>query len=188
MSEFQIKIEKQFHQEIANGGDIAEHLQLLRDLASEVKHVTEMGVRYGSSSAAFLCEDVTLIGYDIQETPQAEAMYDAAIKEEKDVKLIIADVLKIDIDETDFLFIDTWHSNEQLRQELAIHGNKARKYLGFHDTQTYGLQDESWNKVKPNHPGAGLLPAIINFVIENPHWQFKIHRTNNNGLTILERT
>jgi hypothetical protein len=28
---------------------------------------------------------------------------------------------------------------------------------------------------------------VIEFVMANPHWRFHTHRTNNNGLTILER-
>jgi hypothetical protein len=34
----------------------------------------------------------------------------------------------------------------------------------------------------------GLMPAIIEFVIANPHWGFYIHKTNNNGLTVLKRS
>jgi hypothetical protein len=33
----------------------------------------------------------------------------------------------------------------------------------------------------------GLLPAIIEFIIDHPEWKFKIHKTNNNGLTVLEK-
>jgi hypothetical protein len=31
------------------------------------------------------------------------------------------------------------------------------------------------------------LSAVIEFVMANPHWRFHTYRTNNNGLTILER-
>ena len=34
----------------------------------------------------------------------------------------------------------------------------------------------------------GLLPAIIHYMIDNPDvWRFRTHRTNNNGLTVIER-
>jgi hypothetical protein len=89
------------------------------------------------------------------------------------------------------IFIDTWHSQKQLREELKLHGNAARKYLVFHDTHTYGVRDEQTDwAANPNRkamPNQGLLPAIIEFVIANPHWQFKMHKSNNNGLTVLER-
>ena len=78
-----------------------------------------------------------------------------------------------------------------MREELKLHGNAARKYLVFHDTHTYGVRDEQvdWaaNPDRKAMAAQGLLAAIIDFVIANPHWSFKEHRTNNNGLTILER-
>ena len=184
---YETMIEEVYYNAKNNVSDINEHIPLLNSLANECEHVTEMGVRFGASSAAFLKSNVILRSYDIESHPNPVRLFDMAKKAGKDVEYIIADVLTVDIEETDMLFIDTWHSNDQLRKELKLHGNKAKKYLAFHDTNTYGLQDESWDKIKPNHPGAGLLPAIIDFVIENPHWRFKHFRTNNNGLTVLER-
>jgi hypothetical protein len=80
------------------------------------------------------------------------------------------------------LFIDTLHTYNQLKQELTLHGNKAQKYIAFHDTYTFGLRGED------NVDKKGLMTAIIEFMTENPHWKFKIHKTNNNGFTVLERT
>ena len=80
---------------------------------------------------------------------------------------------------------------DQLREELKLHGNVPRKYLAFHDTHTYGVRDEQQDwAANPNRKaiaGQGLLPAIIDFVIANPHWHFKSHASNCNGLTVLER-
>ena len=167
--------------------DINEHIQLLHDLASDCNHVTEMGVRFGDSTRAFLKAGVVLRSYDIQLDDRVAALFRKADSAGYDVKYIKADVRQIEIEETDFLFIDTWHSYTQLKQELYLHGNKARKYIAFHDTWTYGVRDESWDKNRKPIGTEGLLPAIIRFMIENPHWKFKEFRTNNNGLTVLER-
>jgi hypothetical protein len=180
-------IEQNYEHACNTKTDIDEHLPVLRALGEVCDHITEMGVRFGASSKAFLCCDATLISYDIEYNEQVNKLFEIAKDNGKSVEYIIEDVLKTEIVPTDLLFIDTWHSNEQLRQELALHGDQAQQFLVFHDTQTYGLQDESWNKIKPSEPGCGLLPAIIDFVIENPHWQFHTHRTNCNGLTVLER-
>jgi hypothetical protein len=180
-------IEQEYSMAMAQPSDINEHIQMLYGLGKHCKHVTEMGVRDGKSSRAFLKAGVTLRSYDIEKNANVEFLFECAKKAGQDVEYIIDDVLKVKIEPTDLLFIDTWHSNPQLRQELELHGNLAQKFLVFHDTWTYGLQDESWDKIKPNYPGAGLLPAIIDFVIENPHWQFQTFRTNNNGLTVLKR-
>ena len=45
--------------------DINEHIEILKSLADEVNHVTEMGTRTGVSTRAFLASDVTLRAYDL---------------------------------------------------------------------------------------------------------------------------
>lgn len=180
-------IETEYQNSLNRKSDINEHLPVLYDIGMECDHITEMGSRFGDSTRAFLKTNATLRAYDLELHQPLMNLFDAAKEAGKDVDYIKADVLKIKIRKTDLLFIDTWHSNAQLRQELKMHGNMAQKYLAFHDTWTYGLQDESWSKEKPSHPGSGLIPAIIDFVIANPHWKFKEFRTNCNGLTILER-
>lgn len=184
---FHEMIEQEFQSSKNRKSDICEHLQLLYDLAKDCKHVTEMGVRFGDSTRAFLKAEVVLRSYDIQLNPKVIELFKAADDAGRDVKYIKADVRQVEIEETDLLFIDTWHSYPQLKQELYLHGNKARKYLVFHDTWTYGMRDESWEKNRTPIGTEGLLPAIIRFMIENPHWKFKEFRTNNNGLTVLER-
>ena len=74
---------------------------------------------------------------------------------------------------------------DQLYAELTKHAPKVKKYIAFHDTQTYGTRSEEFmGRVGSN----GLLPAIIHYMIDNPDvWRFKTHRTNNNGLTVIER-
>ena len=181
-------IEKNYQAVVTDpNSDIKDHLGTLYELGMDCDSITEMGTRFGHSAISFLKTEARFTAYDIELCDPVSALFEKAKEAGKNVNYIKADVLEIEIEPTDLLFIDTWHSNMQLRRELALHGNKAQKYLAFHDTQTYGLQDESWNPVKPNHPGAGLLPAIIDFVITNPHWQFHIFKTNNNGLTVLKR-
>jgi hypothetical protein len=165
--------------------DINEHLPVLRSLAKEVSHVTEMGVREGVSTRAFLCENVVLRCYDLYLSGEVNRLFDIAKEQRKNVNYIQTDVLNVEIEETDLLFIDTWHCYDQLVQELKIHSPKVKKYIAFHDTQTYGTRSETFQGKTGSN---GLLPAIIEFVIENPEWKFKIHRTNNNGLTVIERT
>lgn len=189
---FRTIINQTYNEWCARPTDINEHLPVLKRYADECNHVTEMGVRRGASSRAFLMADVTLRSYDIYEEQSVTELFNQAQLDGKDVQYIIQDVLQVKIEPTDMLFIDTWHSQGQLRQELAMHGNVPSKYLAFHDTHTYGTVDESMEWASnPNRKaikGQGLLPAIIEFIMENPHWKFKEHRTNNNGLTVLERT
>lgn len=182
--DFRHMIEKEFAVAATTPSDIHEHLPVLYELAKECNHIIEMGVRTGVSTRAFLRVDARLISYDIEADQKVVDLIDTARKAGKDATFIEADVLKIDIEETDLLFIDTWHTYEQLKQELLIHGNKSRKYLAFHDTNTFGLKNEGG---EAHSTSQGLLPAIIEFLMANPHWRFKKFLTNNNGLTVLER-
>jgi hypothetical protein len=150
-------------------------------MAKECETVIEFGVRTGVSTRAFLNTDVSLTAFDIEKNNDVQKLFTLAKDQGKKAEYIIRDVLKIEIPEVDLLFIDTLHTYAQLRQELALHGNKAKKYLIFHDTHTFGTSGEMKNDKK------GLLPAIIEFLITNPHWAFHIHKTNNNGLTVLKR-
>lgn len=161
--------------------DINENLHLLYELAHECETVVEMGVRTGVSTRAFLNTDVSLISFDIELNSGVQKLFDLAKKQGKNVQYIKQDVLDIEIDECDLLFIDTLHTYQQLKKELKLHGNKSKKYIAFHDTHTFGLKDEVGNGKK------GLMTAIIEFMAANTHWVFHIHKTNNNGLTVLKR-
>lgn len=159
--------------------DINEHLEALRDLALECDSVIEMGVRTCVSTWAFiegLKSGATLVSIDIKHpskygsdlTPVEKACKSKGIN----FKFYEQDTLTIDIPEVDMLFIDTLHTYEQLKGELARHGNKATKYLVFHDTVS--CENE-------------LMPAINEFMKANKKWKIKEHYTNNNGVMVLEK-
>jgi hypothetical protein len=97
----------------------------------------------------------------------------------RNVALHIADTRKVEIEPTDFLFVDSLHIYEQVQEELRLHADKARKFIGFHDTTSYEINGE--------FGGKGIWPAIQEFIDTHPEWQLVERRTNNNGLTILKR-
>lgn len=184
-------IDSKYQEELRSKSDINEHLHDLYTLACNCTHITEMGSRFGSSTKAFLNAPVSLRAYDLEIHKPLMDLFKIARKAGKDVEYNKGNTLELLIEPTDMIFIDTWHSQQQLRDELKLHGNAARKYLAFHDTHTYGVRDEQkdWaaNPDRKAMDRQGLLPAIIDFVIANPHWHFKMHKSNNNGLTVLER-
>ena len=154
--------------------DIYAHLPRINDLLKDCVTAIEMGVRDGQSSRAFLINDhLKLISYDLYLDPRVEFLFGVARTTGMDCQYVMANTLEIEINEIDLLFIDTDHTYIQLSQELKLHGNKAKKYLVFHDTVTYSKE---------------LLPAIFEFMADNPHWKIKQQYSDCNGLTILERT
>jgi hypothetical protein len=140
--------------------------------------VTEFGTRGGVSTTALLfAQPDTFVTYDKVKYPQVDRL--KALAGRTRFHLVQADVLSVEIEETDLLFIDTWHVYEQLAEELRRHAGKARKYIVLHDTTTFGERGES-----PGH--RGLWPAVEEFLAKGG-FRLRERRTNNNGLTILER-
>lgn len=168
--------------------DINEHLPTLYKYARECEHITEMGVRWIVSTWAFLAaRPKKMISYDIKNPihwgSRIEDVLFMARNEDLNYVFIEADVLKVEIEETDLLFLDTIHNYAQVKEELRLHSGKVRKYIIFHDTVTYGNVDES--NSSPNSKGIG--PAIFEFLQRHPDWYLREQFLNNNGLIVLAR-
>jgi hypothetical protein len=159
--------------------DINEHVPTLYGLARGLTHITEMGVGRGHSTVAWLMaqpDELVLVDIAYQRViPTLERVRGRTL-----LRLIQADSRFVDMGDTDLLFIDTTHTYDVLQAELARNGNKARRYLVFHDTTTFG-------EVGEDRKSPGLWAAIHNFMACNPHWHVRDRHHNNNGLTVLER-
>lgn len=185
-------LQKKYDELCATRSDINEHLPILKEYASKCKHITEMGVRGVVSTYAFLMgRPEKLIGYDIGEYKENVAECKAIAEAEKlNWNFIIADVLQVGIEATDFLFIDTFHTATQLQKELKLHAGRVKKYIGFHDTKTFWENGEpSYESVagKGTDCGMGLKYALMPFLAYNPEWKIVYQTDRNNGLTIIER-
>jgi hypothetical protein len=161
--------------------DISEHCPTLRSLSSQCGHVTEFGVRYGTSTVALLSglidrpRPFTMVSYDI-----VDLASDRISKLSPDVWTFRkASTLEVTIDLTDLLFIDTKHTGYHLLKELCRHADNVRKWIVLHDTETFGRRGERGR--------IGLMAAVAVFVGRCPDWRLTRHWANNNGLTLLER-
>lgn len=160
-----------------NPSDINQHLPALCALAQECRHVTELGTRRGVSTTALLyAQPDKLVCYDKVKYPEVEVLRRVAGRTE--LVLHQADVLQVEIEETDLLFIDTWHVYQQLKEELRLHAGKVRRYIVVHDTSTYHDEGET-----PGH--RGLWPAVEEFLAQGTFHLKKCYY-HNNGLTVLE--
>jgi hypothetical protein len=169
-----LDIEHEFELVKRGPSDINEHIQTLREYGEKCEHITELGTRYGNSAIAFLAaKPKKFISYDVQHNNKIDYL-----------RLLGADVRienPQEIEQTDLLFIDTDHHVEQCSKELALHADKVRKYLIFHDTTYF------WEKGQGHDVGGGLRYAIEPFMASHPEWQQLQKFTNNNGLLILHR-
>jgi hypothetical protein len=184
-------IQEKYLSECERESDINEHLPILKQYAEECDHITEMGVRAVVSTWAFLAaKPKKLVGYDIGKYPQVDEAIRMAGEEGILFEFHQKDVLSVEIEETDFLFIDTFHTATQLERELARHAHKARKYIGLHDTFSFWEKGEvSYVPVPENHTncGRGLKHAIEPFLAAHPEWTVHFKTDANNGLMVLKR-
>ena len=189
-----MNIKEKYDYHCSRKSDINQLLPYLNVYANRCEHITEMGVRYFVSTYAFLNSTAKkVVGIDIEKQLEqySECVY-LCERSEKDFEYIISDTLKVDIEETEFLFIDTWHEYGQLKAELERHSDKVRKYIGFHDTTTYArIGETQYYNVKASggfsKSNKGLMDAIEEFLIDNKDWKIEFKTDINNGLLILKR-
>ena len=159
--------------------DINEHLPTLRDLASQVDSVTEFGTRHGVSTVALLAgQPKKLTCYDID--PKWDDWNEILkLRGNTSLSFNAQSTLKVKMEPTDFLFIDTLHTYDQLIEELRLHSGKVSKYIALHDTVTFAHVGEDPTK-------GGLWDAVSEFIFDGD-FEVKYHYQNNNGLTVLQR-
>jgi hypothetical protein len=187
------RIEEMYTELCNRPSDINEHLPTLFRYAEGCKHITEMGTRGVISTWAFLlAKPKKLVCVDIQDCPLEPALWEA-MKNNIELKFIKGDSgsPKLQLEETDLLFIDTWHCYDHMKKELALHPSKVKKYIIFHDTTLYADKPETVDYeslIGPNFSQKGIWPAIEEFLNEYPEWVIAERFHNNNGLTILKRS
>jgi len=166
-----MNLEELYKKNCETPSDINEHLPVLKEYYDQCEHVTEIGVRGGVSlSAALVSNAKKVVAYDISpvEVPESDKL-----------TFICASSLEVEIEPTDFLFIDSLHTCDQLKRELGLHAINVRKWIGMHDLETFGLNGEDG--------GLGLKYAVDEFLEGNTHWGIVYFSRDNNGLMILER-
>lgn len=190
-------IREKFELSKTTPSDINEHLDVIFELSKQCNFIIEMGVRWVVSTWAMLAANPKkMISYDISyhDISKIQEVVNVAALEEINYKFVLSDVLQIDIEKCDLLFIDTLHTYLQLSQELEKHAKNVNKFIVLHDTETYGFIDELiYHYASPMSKTViqktGLKNAIKDFLRsdEGKLWFIKSVYTNNNGLTVLER-
>jgi GR25 family glycosyltransferase involved in LPS biosynthesis len=184
--------------------DINEHLPTLKRFADSCIHITECGVRGCVSTYAFADslknkQNNKLILVDIATHNNIPECLKICQNENINIIFNQQSDLECPLEETDLLFIDTWHIYGHLKRELTRWHTYVKKYIIMHDTtvdefigeSVRGGQDiEQLSKdsgIPEDEIRKGLSPAIEEFLQINKNWKIKERYINNNGLTILEK-
>ena len=181
--------EKLLARAMEHNSDIGEHIGRMHELAKECSHITECGVNYGVSSAAWLASDAVVRSYDIKIKPEAEAMFAAAARAGRDARLTNCSSIEVpEPEDTDLLFIDTDHTYALLRLELEFWHARVRKYIILHDTTLFEFTDQMHlhGHYIPSDK-QGLWTAVEEFLAANQNWIVKERYLNCNGITVLQR-
>jgi hypothetical protein len=174
-------IEDMYKSKCSEPSDINEHLPVIKKYGEECNTIMEMGVRTLVSTWALLAsKPKKLTSIDLNYSQDVELAKRLSALEGIEFEFIVGSTLALTPRSVDFLFIDTLHTYEQLKEELRLHGNMAQKYIAFHDTQMFRFVDQTGI-------GRGLWPAIEEFLADNPHWKLELDLQNNNGLAIIKR-
>lgn len=193
-----LDLEKKINELYNTPSDINEHFPSIIKYGSECNHITEMGVRSICSTWGWLaCNPKDgLYSYDLYHPStwqgDLQSVYDTAEAYEIKFKFTEANVLNIDIEPTDLLFLDTWHVYDQLKAELARHHKQVKKYICLHDTTSFAHHGEATTSHHDWHgeltQGKGLWDAVTEFLEEySNEWELEHRFENNNGFTILKR-
>ncbi|NBP55687.1 FkbM family methyltransferase [bacterium] len=195
-------VDKRLEEKILTPSDINEHLTTLKYYASHSNTVVEMGVRWIVSTWALLsARPHHLTSIDIVHPStfgaNLDEVYEAAKEVGVEYKFIQSSSLDIDLEPTDLLFIDTWHTYEQLLGELNRHCDKVLKWIILHDTTLFGTIDESvydrelatnYSISSDQNQKMGLWTAVEDFLVVHPEWKVEYRWHHCNGLTVLSRT
>jgi hypothetical protein len=155
---------------------------------------------YAFAHALLETPGAKLIQVDPEWHPNIGVFQQAAAKEGLTTVFHKQSDLECPLEETDLLFIDTWHVYGHLKRELARWHPYVRNYIVMHDTTVDEWQGETirngWDAHRQSRETGipvseiqkGLWPAVDEFLSDHPEWALRERFVTNNGLTILEKT
>lgn len=180
-----------------NTSDMYFHVPVLQVVASRCSSVLELGVRdikstwpllFGLASESFgqtklissreleFISNRKLISIDIEDPKihgaDISEVYRIAKDNDVEYTFLLGDTINTEVKQETFdaIFFDTDHTYEQLSAELKIWAPRANTWLLFHDTTRFG-------KV--------LIPAINEFLQDNPEWIIVPNMSTNNCMGFI---
>lgn len=177
-------LERKYHEHCLEKSDIHEHLTVLRAMVWTGARVVELGVRWGKSTWALLSARPSVMhSIDIHRSGAVDEIERICREVGQDWRFSVCDSLKWVVQPHDILFIDSLHTYAHCLSELKRYAPHCTTLIGLHDTTTFGKRGEDGSE-------PGLEAAVNEFLDtdEGREWQVVLWRTNNNGLTVLQRS
>jgi hypothetical protein len=162
--------------------NIQPEMEMLYTYARKCDHVTEFGFGRGKSSSAFIAARAKkVVSYDIKDQWELAKKWTALATDIGiDFKYIQKSSIEGEIEQTDLLFIDSWHTYTHKKTELEMHNHKVNKYIILHDTKTCAYVGEDGSR-------PGFMNAIHEFLTFHREWLMIENVLAHNGYIVLER-
>lgn len=165
---------------VAIPSDFNEHVEFVKGLADGCDHATEISHWHGKSTTIALGASKAnrFVSWSTGNRPVWDTLRIARPGTGFEAKLFdLADLPAIE--ETDLLFLDTLHQAPRVMDELSKYDKLVRKYFVIHVTDTDGETSRDG--------GPGIMPAVREFLKQNPTWTVRNHFHHNHGLIVLSR-
>jgi hypothetical protein len=159
--------------------DLDQHLPKLKELAEGCDHVTEFSQRRESTIGFLAGRPKKLVSYNTEWDHVQEHAGRMCEGDTEYIHSVFRSHFVDEIEETDMLFIDSTHTYAYLKEEFKKFGPQVKRYIVIHDTLLYGERGED--------AGPGKLPAMREFMKENPEWTVIYHTQDEYGLTVMGR-
>ncbi len=164
--------------------DLDQHLKVIREVAAKCDHVTEFTKRRESTVALLAAVPKRVISYHMEDDPLLLMLQDAIKGRSSELGEMSWTLHQSphlpqvpEIEETDLLFVDTYHNGARARLELQEAAKKVRKFIVYHDTQVHGEKGDDGKD--------GIFAAMQEHLAEHPEWFVYAHYQHQYGLTIL---
>ena len=156
--------------------DINQHLQSIYQHVKGCNVAVSLGVSRGYSAFALLMGCQHHITVDPAPNQDAINFLSDYFGQKSEVIIQNTDE-PIELEEFDVLFVDYVHTGECVEKEIKAHAHKVKKFIFFHDTQSFGDVGEDGKD--------GIKKPILDFLLANEEWRVLYCENKNNGMMIL---
>ena len=169
--------------------DLEKHGAKVRELASQVQHVTAIVKRREwdvfllagrPDDVVIWTTEVDALHKTLHQVVQATETNPRAVRRIKHYTVHAEHPHGKSIEETDLLILDTVHHHDRLWAELVEFAPHVRRRIAIRGTQAFGELCEGGN-------GPGLLVALRRFMRDHSEWSVIYHNPDQYGLTVISR-
>jgi hypothetical protein len=174
LREFYTSIRSQ--QENYHGKEYCAHHDAITKYANGCESYKELGTHQGATAAAAVFagfKKITLVDMNHYKIRPNENIFKTHCALEK-IELNIIESTSLDsktVSDVDLLLIDSRHTYNHCKKELALHGSSVKKYIVFHDTKAI----------------PGVKRAVMEFVTKNKEWEVLEHYEENVVYSVIGR-